>query len=270
MATSAYDLQRQMLQEFNIPASADVIAIINQGAIDNDSEDLIVSRLRDTDTWKQRFKGNAIRLQKGLAPLREDQYLANESSYQSVLRNAGLPSGFYDDPEDFANLIGGNVSVGELQDRVNIAGDIINREDPAVLDQLAARGINAGMLLAHALDPERAAPLIKREQNSVLIGAAAQRAGISGVNPNVADDLAQRGIGEAQAQQGFGQINDFLGDTAKLGDVYGVNYDSTDAIDEVFDGGSGDKRKRLARTERSAFSGQNNYGVVRRNTGGAF
>lgn len=269
MAESAYDIQRELLQRFGLPDAQDVIDVINNGILNGDSDSIIELNLQTTPSWKQRFAGNEKRRAAGLNVLSVDEYLSQEKQYSDLLHNAGLPSGFYDDPSDFADFIGNSVSPSELNDRVNLAADIVAREDPSVMDQLTARGITAGQLIAHALDPLRAAPLIKREQNSILVGAAASRTGLN-LNQSVADSLAERGVGEAQAVQGFGQINDFFKDTDKLGDIYGVDYGLNDAVDEVFNGGSSDKRKRLGNAERSAFSGQNAYGVVQRNTAGGF
>lgn len=266
---SAFERLRDLFRSYGLPDADDIIGVIRQGVQDDVGEDIIQVRLQDTASWKQRFAGNETRRQKGMNVLSVAEYLSQENQYKAVLRNAGLPIGFHDEASDFANLIGNSVSVAELQDRVNIATDIIHREDSAVLDQLAARGVSKDLFLAHTLDPERAAPLIKKQQNSILIGAAAQRAG-AGASIAQADRLAERGIGEDQAIQGFGQINDFLGDTDKLGDIYGVDYSSDDAIGEVFEGGSGAKRKRLASTERSAFGGQTTFGVAQRETGGSY
>ncbi len=266
---SAYQIQKEMLEAFGLPSNSDVVNVINNALLEGQSEAEIELRLQDTETWKTRFRGNELLRQNGGPVLSIPAYLEQERLYGQILHNAGLPSGFYDDPADFAEMIGGRVSVQELQDRVNLAGEIVHREDPAVLHQLALRGITPGQLIAHALDPQRAKPLILRDQNSILIGAAAQRAGLT-VDTSTSDRLAERGIGEAQAQQGFGQINDFLESTDKLGDIYGVDYSLDDAVDEVFEGTSSEKRKQLARTEKAAFGGQNSFGVVRRDTGGAF
>lgn len=266
---SAYDRLRALFQAYGLPTANDILDVLKQSAIDGDGDDIVQLKLQDTGSWKQRFKGNELRKAAGQNVLSVAEYLSQENQYTAVLRNAGLPVGFYDDHDDFSNLIGGGVSVAELQDRVNIAGDIVNREDPSILDQLAQRGISKSLLLAHTLDPERAAPLVKREQNSILIGAAAQR---SGLNASVgqADRLAERGIGEAQAQQGFGQINDFLDTTRKQGEIYGEDYGLDDALGEVFEGQSDRKRKRLSGTERANFGGSDGFGVQRRDTSGAY
>lgn len=270
-SVSVYDMLRDLFASYGLPTdNSDIINVIRDAAIDGLSPELTQLKLQDTQTWKQRFAGNEARRAAGLNVLTVPEYLQQEKQYADVLHNAGLPVGFYDDPNDFAKLIGNSVSVAELQDRVNIASDIIHREDPAILDQLAARGINKDLLLAHALDPERAAPLIKKQQNSILIGAAAQRGLNRALEVSQSDRLAELGIGEAQAIQGFGQINDFLRGTEKAGQIYGEDYDESDAIGEVFEGQGNYKRKRLLGSEAANFGGTSGYGVTRRETGGAY
>lgn len=267
--TSAYERLRLLFQTYGLPDANDILDVIQQGVLNGEGDDIIQLKLQDTASWKQRFQGNEIRKANHENVLSIAEYLQQEDQYRAILRNAGLPVGFYDDYNDFANLIGGGVSVAELQDRVNLASDIVNREDQSILDQLSSRGITKAMLLAHALDPERAAPLIKKEQNSILVGAAASRAGLN-VGQSISDRLAERGIGEAQAVQGFGQINDFLSTTEKEGQIYGEDYGVEDAVGEVFEGGSGQKRKRLHGTERANFSGSSDYGIQRRDTSGSY
>lgn len=270
-AQSAYDRLRELFASYGLPDAPDIVQAITEAAQEGESErpDLVQARLEQTASWKQRFAGNEARRAKGMNVLSVAEYLQQENMYRQVMRNAGLPSGFYDQQSDFTDFISKDVSVQELQERVNLAGDIANREDPAVAAALASRGIDSGMLLAYSLDPDRALPLIKRAQNAVLIQAAGTRSGF-GVDNAQADTLAERGIGESQAIQGFGQINDFYEPTKKLGDIYGETYGAEDALSEVFAGDSGEKRKRLARQEQSNFSGSTGYGVQRRSVAGRY
>lgn len=268
---SAYDQLKALFQSYGLPTDSDILDVLKTSAINGDSPDMTTIRLQDTQSWKTRFAGNEQRKAAGLDVLSVPEYLAQEKQYGDILHAAGLPTGFYDDPADFADFIGKSVSASELQDRVSIASDIAQREDPAVLAQLAARGLNQGSLIAYALDPDRAAPLVKRDMNSVLIGAAAARAGI---NTNLTQDnsLAERGIGEAQAQQGFGQVADLAKTTGKLGGVYGVDYSTDDAIGDVFDTNvdAAAKRKRIANAEKSNFGGSANYGTTKTTSSGQF
>lgn len=268
---SAFDRLAQLFQSYGLPSAPDILDAIRAAVEAGEGErpELVQARLESTNSWKQRFRGNELRRQKGMNVLSVAEYLQQEDQYRQVLRNAGLPSGFYDQQDDFVSFLANDVSVGELQDRVNLAGDIANREDPSIVQALAAYGMDKGMLLAYTLDPERAAPLVKRQQNAILTKAAASRAGLNASVSQV-DRLAEQGIGESQAIQGFGQINQFMDSTTKQGEIYGEQYSLDDALGEVFEGGAGTKRKRLSATERSAFSGSDGIGVQRRDTSGSY
>lgn len=268
---SAYDILRDLFTQYGLPANGDILDVIKNAAINGDSADLVQIQLQGTDSWKQRFAGNEKRRAAGLNTLSVAEYLAQENQYATIMRNAGVPVGFFDDPTDFADFIGKSISPAEIQSRVDLASDIVNREDPNVMNELARRGLTPGMVIAHALDAERAAPLIRRDLNSVLIGAAGARAGVT-TGVAYADQLAGRGINEQQAQQGFGQVADISRNASKLGDIYGVDYSQDDALAEVFDNSAdaGDKRKRITNQERSAFGGSTQYGVNKTSSAGQF
>lgn len=268
---SAYDLLKNMFTAYGLPADGDILDVLKKAAIAGDSADLVQVQLQGTESWKKRFAGNEVRRKAGLNVLSVSEYLAQENQYATVMRNAGVPVGFYDDNSDFANFIGASISPAEIQERVNLAMDIVNREDPNVMNELAKRGMSVGQVVAHALDPERAAPLIKRDLNSTLIGAAAARAGIS-TGVSYADSLAARGIQEREAQQGFGQVATISQSSSKLGNIYGVDYSQDDALAEVFDNSTDatKKRERLTSQERANFGGSSNYGVNKTSTAGQF
>lgn len=268
---SAYDALRDLFASYGLPINSDILDVIKSAAVNGDSADLVQIQLQGTDSWKQRFAGNEQRRAAGLNVLSVAEYLAQENQYATVMRNAGVPVGFYDDPSDYAKFIGMSVSPAEIQDRVNSAIDVVNREDPSVINELAKRGLTVGQVIAHALDPERAAPLIKRDLNSVLIGAAAARAGVN-TGVAYADRLAARGIQEQQAAQGFGQVSDLTKTAGKLGNIYGVDYTEGDALSEVFDSNAdaASERKRVSSQERSNFAGSSTYGVNKTSTAGQY
>lgn len=268
---SAYDLLVDLFKSYGLPTNSDVLDVIKESAINGDSPEVTQVALQQTESWKQRFKGNELRRQNGLNVLSVAEYLAMENQYATIMRNAGVPTGFYDDPNDFADFIGKSISPAEVQERVTIAADLVNQEDDAVKAELAKRGISQGQLIAYALDPDRAAPLIRRDLNSIAIGSVAARAGIN-LDTGISDNLASRGVDAAGASTGFAQVSQIAGATQKLGDIYGVDYGTADAISEVFDNNesAAQRRRNLAARERSNFTGQAQYGVNRQSRAGQF
>ena len=103
-----------------------VIDFVNQGFIG----DTILLKLQETPEYKTRFSGNEARIKAGLAPIDPQTYLGLENSYRSVLRNAGVPEGFYDNPDDFSNFIANDVAPTELKERTDIAELSLNNADP--------------------------------------------------------------------------------------------------------------------------------------------
>jgi hypothetical protein len=97
--------------------------------------------------------------------------------------------------------------------------DLAKREDPAIAEQLGAMGMSQGDLIAYYMDPSRAEPLLQQKYQTTLIGAAARRAGVT-PDTAFATHLADLGINEQQAAQGYGQIAAELNPTQKLGQIY--------------------------------------------------
>ncbi len=85
------------------------------------SPDTVTLKLQETPEYKQRFIGNESRRKAGLPVLNPAEYLSVEASYKKIMRDAELPAGFYDQPDDFGKFIGADVSPTELQERVSIA-----------------------------------------------------------------------------------------------------------------------------------------------------
>lgn len=163
--------------------------------------------IRDTPEYKQRFKGLALREQAGFPPITEDEYLKIEDDYRQQLRLNGMPKGFYDTQEDFANFIGRDVRADELGIRLQSGYRAVMEAEPGTKDELKRLyGLQDSDIAAFFLDPQRF-----RQSEAVRKAEAAQRAtaareqGIT-LSTQQAEEIAQRGISQAQARQGFQQI----------------------------------------------------------------
>jgi hypothetical protein len=268
---SAFDYMDGLLNQYDLSALADTLKSLIVSGV-TDSNELTLA-LQGTDAWKTRFAGNEMLKKAGVPVLSVAQYLSTEQSYAQVMKNYGLPKGFYDDHADFANFIGNNVSANELQQRVSMYADVAKREDPSVTAQLASMGMSQGDLLAYVMDPTRAEPIIQQKYSTALLGGAARRNGLVADNADLAH-LSDLGISEQQANQGFGQIGQDLPSLHTLGDIYGLNYDLHSAEADVFENNAqaGNVRKRLASQERGAFGGSAGtaQGSLKQNTSGTY
>lgn len=268
---SAYDIMADLLNQYGLGSLAGTLRTIVAGGLTDAGQ--IQLQLQDTDAWKSRFAGNEKLRAAGLPVLSVAEYLSTERSYAQVMRNYGLPSGFYDDPADFAEFIGTSVSPNEVQQRAQMYSDVARREDPAVLDQLRSMGLSEGDILAYMMDPSRAMPLVQQKYQTTLVGAAARRSGLVADN-GFSQHLADIGVSEQQAIQGYGQIAAELPTAELLGGIYNDQLTQSDLESEVFDGNGSvsAKKKRLASQERASFSGTSGVGQgsLRRSNAGSY
>lgn len=233
---------------------------LNQGF----EAETVLLKIQETPEYEQRFSGNTKRKQAGLSVLGPKEYLAMEDAYRAILRSSGMPTGFYDEPQDFANFIAKDVSATELKSRVDIASTVVNSADPFLVSQLKDYyNLTKGEMLAYTLDPERAVPLIERQIKAAEFGAAAQRQDIT-VSAPMAEQFASMGVTKTQAEQGFQTIAQVLPGATRLSDIYNQNYGQEQAIAETF-GGAGaaqaaEQRRQLVELEKSSFAGQAGIG----------
>ena len=222
--------------------------------------------IQSEPVYQQRFAGNVTRQKAGLPVLSPDEYLATESAYRQSMRAANLPTGFYDDPSDFSKFIAADVSPAELKSRVDAAALSINNADPYYTSSLARLyGIDTGNMIAYALDPERALPLINKQVQAAQFGAEAARQGLQVTTP-MAETYTGLGVTQQQARQGFEQVAEILPTAQKLSQMTsGAQPVGFEEVTSAVLGGeqSADYKqrlKRLSEIEQSRFSGQAGVG----------
>jgi hypothetical protein len=225
------------------------------------SEDTTSLLLQDAPEYKQRFAANDARVKAGLPVLSPKEYLATESTYRSILQNAGLPKGFYDDKSDFERMIAGDVSATELKQRVDAAAKAVDNTDPYYRDALQNMyGLDAGHMIAHLLDPEAAAPLVAKQAKAVEYGAAALRQGLA-TGPVSQYEQYAGGMGTGVgAEAGMAQIASMTPGLSALAQISGDQYNQTTAEQEVFGGLASAQRARqkLTAEEEARFTGRSN------------
>lgn len=226
----------------------------------------LTSKLEDTEEYKTRFSANAERIKKGLAPLKPSSYLAMEAGYKRLMREAGLPEGFYDTQDDFKKFIANDVSTVELKSRVDAAQLSLNNADPFYVQSLEKYyGLGPGDMLAQALDPERATPFIMRRVQAAQIGAAAARQNID-IAAASAENLLSFGVTQQQAQQGFEQIAQISPVAQKLSQIssgaqpFGVQETTTAVLGGEGSAAYKQKLQKLAEEEQTRFAGQAGVG----------
>lgn len=174
---------------------------------DQSSLDDIGFAIRDTDAYKRRFAGNIALQAKGQPIYSLTQYIELENKYKQAMQGSGLPSGFYDSPDDFAGFMANNVSPSEILDRVQQGYMAVRQSDQAVINQMKQLyGVSEGDLAAYFLDPDKATPVLLRRAQAAQVGGEAMRqAGIQ-LSSQQAEQLASQGIDVGEARQGFAGI----------------------------------------------------------------
>lgn len=167
-----------------------------------DAVSIIMDEVRARPEWKARFPGMEQLAQQGHA-ISPAQWLAYEDTATGLLRQYGLPQGFYDDPSDFAQLITGQVSVAELSQRLASYADVANNQDPQVVAEFN-RLYGPGLLTAYFIDADRALPLLQRQAAAANVGAIASNTGYGLLTQQEAERYS--GLSAGAAQQGFGEL----------------------------------------------------------------
>ena len=186
--------------------AADAYRFLMEGA----STESVMIQLKETEQFKERFKGLDMR-QPGMAPLTPAQYIQLESNYRQTMAAAGLPEGFYDSPDDFAEFIGNDISPAEMTQRVSMASTAVANVNPELKNQLQEMyGIgveNDGELIAYFLDPDRGVNVIEQrlQMESAGLSAAAVQATGQGIQKDVARQLAGQNVQEREITQRLGQ-----------------------------------------------------------------
>ena len=175
--------------------------------------DALFGSIRETPQYQTRFKGNIERAKKNLPLLSEAEYVSQEQAYLTVNKNLGLPRGFYDTQNDYANFIANDVSPVEYNNRIQQAYNVVKNSDPEVLNQLKmlAPELQDADLAAYILDPSRSGQEIERKARAATIAAAGKTSGGMQLTAPQAESLALQGVSTQAAQQGFTQLGQSAG-----------------------------------------------------------
>jgi hypothetical protein len=230
--------------------------------VGGNSAPMITLKLQQTPEYKKRFAANDARTKAGLPVLSPAEYISAEQSYKNVLREGGLPSGFYDNQDDFNQFLSKDVSPAELGTRVKVAQQQYLQASPEMKSAWSDYyGLTPGHAIASILDPDTALPLLQKQAQTVEIAAARRQAfgGPTGAGDQSQDELLQnRGVNAQQAQKGFQNIAQRQGDDTLL--AHSEGRDGPTMKDQVGEELLGDQKAAAARQaniqqSQAAFKG---------------
>lgn len=217
--------------------------------------------LIETDTYYQRFgKVNEARIKSGYTALDEKTILGMEDEYQKTMKAYGMPTGFYDTPEDFQTFISNDLSELELADRLQAARQFTMNTNPELRSQLKnLYNIDDNMLSAYVADPQKGQQVLNNLAGRSLTGAAAILQGLTQQAATTAEAFGAGELRFAEQQQRFGaaatlaQRGEMLSQISRGEEAFGQQ----EAVEVAFGGleSSVKRAERLASRERARFGG---------------
>ena len=201
---NALEIIEDALAEYGLTGLTDTV---NAWLMEGSSVESVLIQIKDTDQFRDRFKGMQIRKDNGWPAISPAEYINLERDYRNLMETAGLPAGFYDNPDDFASFIGNDISDAEMRQRVSMAATAAANVNPLLKNQLREMyGIgveNDGELTAYFLDPERGVSVIEQrlQMESAGLSATAIQATGQGIAKPVARQLATRGYQDMQVAE---------------------------------------------------------------------
>jgi hypothetical protein len=210
LKNDARQIVRNALESYRLPATLGtfIYDLITQDQIDLNNPDSILFAMRERPEYQERFKANAQRIKNGLPELDPGTYLSLENDFKQVMRANGLPPGFYDDNDDLAALIAGDTSPSEVQRRIEDGYNAVQLADPEVKRQMYnLYGVDDSQLVAYFLDPTRGEAVLRRQTRAAQISAESKNLANIQLTSTLAQQLADAGVTQKEAQKGFGEIS---------------------------------------------------------------
>lgn len=267
-ATASQIIKDQLSQWGLTELYSDVDRLIKDGL----GQEAVAVQLQQTDSYKRRFAANEERTKRGLAVLSPAEYLSVEASYRQVMQSYGLPSGFWDSPEDYTRLISADIAPDEVNERVKQARDVFLSADEGTREMFRDfYGLTDGAGIAAMLDPERAMPVLNRMTATAKAGAAAQRNGLQADQGRL-ERYADSGYSTDQLTTAFGQIGATRSAEDAMAQRFGGNFSQADSEAARIEGSAPARKQQqeLYRSEQALFesrAGADKGSLMRRNTG---
>lgn len=225
-----------------------------------DSADVIPLKLRDTNEYKVRFKGNLDRIANGLPALSEAEFLATEASLKSVVRRY-VGSGTYDTPENLRKWISGDLSPKELDDRMSLYQRRYQEQSVEARQAWAQAGLTPADAISALMDPSVTETELTRRASIYALGAA--KADAYGTNtqldPGRLGQLVDRGANVEQAREQFSDVASRSGYEDFLARTYATGLTEADQEDAALLNDGTAQRKRKKTLDTAVSEGQQNF-----------
>ena len=235
------DALRESNRQTAVSFMRDILAQYGMGDLANDIDRMVrdagsntgvlLNSIRQTQSYKDRFKGLLALQQKGINDLQnEADYINLETEYRQVFRDSGVQNflgaaGSTAERDAIAKLVGDfSLSVNEVKDRVSDAQRVVAETPQEVRDSLQKfYNVDPATLVSYVLDPTRTSSEINRRANAAIVGGFATRAGLefgAGVSERVGEFFGRGGdISGTALEPELTQIADVQRSTKRLADI---------------------------------------------------
>lgn len=233
------------------------------------NETVIAERLKQTDPYKQRFKGLINLQQRGITDVRnEAEYLRLESDYRQVFRDNDLQAylgqaGSATERDKIADIVGNfSLSVNEVRDRVIDARRVVADTPQEVKDSLQRfYNIDPSLLTEFVMDPTNTSETVNRRANAAIVGGFGMRQGLQFGAP-VAERIGEfLGRGEDLAvstlEPQLTRISEIQRSTGRLAQLEGAELTAEEtALGTLeLEAGAAQRLRGLQSRERARFGG---------------
>jgi hypothetical protein len=256
---TGWELLRQIFRDNGLPELADIITQLAQDE-GIEAGNIITEKLRQTDTYKQRFQGNTNRLAAGKSVLTEGEYLYQERQYESTMR--AYQAGGLATRDNFANFITNDVSPAELQSRFTNAytrvQNAVMSNDRPLVDELRKLypGITDNEIANSLLLGNEGSEYLKGKIDIAEVKAAETETGVTSTLGS--SFLASQGINRAQARVGLSKTSEQKTGYEQASRMFGEQSTEglqTELEQENLLGQTSKRTKRLASQARAQFGG---------------
>lgn len=259
----AFDAVEEVLAQFPWleELGEEIYNIIVDGITNADPSAVIVQNVRDSQTYKRRFKGLVQRRQSGLPAISEREYLEVEQGYLNQLRNFNIQGTLgLEDQERFrefaADMIAKDVSVQEFNQRLDMGAGLARDTSEEVLrafEEFYGVRPTDDALLVYSLDPDRGIDIIEDQIASAQVGGEAFRYGLN-VSRTRAEILRREGVTQDLARQGFADIAREEPSLRRLAQIHRFKPLSQQELEEFVFHEDPDVAQRRMRTIQTALA----------------
>ncbi len=246
---SAFDIIREKFTQMGIKEVGDDIAAIFAGKgvdrfgkafdeIPTTSEGFYL-QLINTKSYYDRFGSvNEARLKAGYKALDEKTIVGMEDEYQKVLTSYNMPTGFYDQTQDFQMFLKNNLTNVDVANVIQAYRDFVTTgTDSNVRKQLKdLYGIGDEAIAAYMIDPAKGQSILENIAGKNMNTAAALIEGLTAEEAQMAQGYGAGSLGYATQRQKYSQVQRELQTTGNLAAIYGENFGAKEAIAAEFGG----------------------------------